>query len=66
MALNRSGMWFYDIKNNYFFQKITKNRTTAAGSFALRPPFIIRLSYVTSLNTSPNLDISLFDFWFKF
>ena len=33
-----------------------------AGSSAPRPPFVIRLSYISLLNTSPNLDILTFNF----
>ena len=41
-----------------FFPKITKNRP-AAGSFAPRPPSMIRLNYGTLFysNTSPNVNI---------
>ena len=37
MALNMCEMWFNGIKIAFFFQKTTKNRSTAGG-FAPRPP----------------------------
>ena len=51
----------------FFFQKITKNRAAprpslppAAGGSAPRPLFVVRLSYTSLLNTSPNLDVFTF------
>ena len=67
MALNTCQMWFNGLKIS-FFQKLTKNRP-AAGGFAPKPPeppaapqnlSVMRLSYTTFLNTSPNLDINAF------
>ena len=55
MAQNTSKMWSNGI-NKAFFQKIQKNRP-AAGGFAPWPPSGIHLSYTSSLNASPALDI---------
>ena len=61
MALNTCKMWFNGIKIAVFSKKLTKNRPTAGG-FAPRPPAVIRLRYTSFLNTSPSLDIWLFNY----
>ena len=47
-----------------FFKKIPKNHP-AAGGFVPRSPSVIRLSKLVYFYTSPNLDIFIFNFWFK-
>ena len=58
MAMNTREMWSNGIEIA-FFHKVTKNRPAAWG-FAPRPPFMMRLSYATLLNTSTKLIVCTF------
>ena len=77
MALNTSEMWFNGIKIAFFLQKTYKKSPNgwglrpqapkASGGRGLRsrPSSVLRLRYTTFINTSPKLDICIFQLLLK-
>ena len=71
MALNTWEMWSNGVKTSFFFKKLRKiaqRLPIDSGGYGLRPPtricdtFELQNTYL--LNTSPNLDIFTFIYWF--
>ena len=64
MVLNTCEMWSNGTEIAFFFKKIPKSCLLTGGSVP-RSPSLIRLNKLIYLHKSPNLDIFIFNFWFK-
>ena len=62
MALNACQMWFNGNKIAIYFKKLQKIRphTQDSGGWGRSLTSVIRLGYISLLNTSPKLDICTF------